>query len=109
MSRRLLRLTLAAGVGYGFCWADRAYGHTPILLLLLVAAVSWRPDAAHAALPLSLAVATAQKERDDAYSERDTACSIAVSVQEGGSYEPVPLYVDKPDADRLNRRLRVIP
>lgn len=89
MIRRLLRLALAAVVGYGFCWGDRAYGHAPLLLLALVAAVSWLAGAAHTALPLVLKLAQAERERDD-------ACSLAVSLQEGATLEAVPQHVDRP-------------
>lgn len=42
MTARRLRLMTCGGlVGYGLGWADRAYGHAPIALLLLVAVVSW--------------------------------------------------------------------
>lgn len=96
MTRRLLAATVAALAGYGLCWADRAYGHTPLALFALVAAVSWLAGAtwicSRSVLPLTLAVAEAVKERDD------LAARLA-QLEDGGTYEPVNLY---------DRRLRAM-
>lgn len=40
--------------------------------------------------------------------ERDTAAAAALSLQEGETFQPVPSYVDRVEAERLNGRLRGI-
>lgn len=41
MTRLLLKLAVAALVGYCLGRADAAYGHSPLIILSLVAAVAW--------------------------------------------------------------------
>lgn len=88
MKRRLFHMTTAAIVGYSLAWADRAYGHAPVALFSLVAAVSWFAGAAwtcsRSVLPLCREVAEAHRERDD------LAARLA-ELEDGGRYTPIRL------------------
>lgn len=84
MKRRLLLLAFAALSGYGLGWADRAWGHTPLALMTLVAATAWLAGALWVAAPLTTATAQAQKERDD------LAARLA-QLEDGGTYTARPV------------------
>lgn len=99
MKRRLLLLTVVALAGYGIGWSAHAYGWPPLLLLTLVAAVSWLAGAtwttSRTVIPLTIAVAEAHRERDE------IAARLA-QLEDGGTYTPVKVTELRPRVQIVN-------
>lgn len=108
-ARRILTVTAAALAGYALGRTTTAYGWTVPVVLGAITATAWcsgwlRSHALHSAV-----TAEANHGRADAERERDDACAIAVSIHEGATYQPLPNFIDRAEADRLNRHLTSIP